>query len=380
MAVDFNRKVYCLLGLPFDAMDMTEVVRHLRQAARERRPCFLSTPNLTFLIGCRADSRFRDSVIHSDLSIADGMPLVWIAKFLGIPIRERIAGSSVFDALGNDADERMSVFFFGGPEGVAAAACRRLNAESAGLACAGFESPGFGSLEDMSGNATIARINAANADFLVVSLGAKKGQAWIERNRARLSAPLVSHLGAVVNFVAGTVSRAPRWMQNSGLEWLWRIKEEPMLWRRYFREGLALLTLITTRVLPYAWYLHRLKADAGKLANAGVEAREEEQVYVVRMRGVLTRRNVEPLRDFFARAVLAGKDVRLEMEEVTHVDSAFVGLVMLLQGHQTEHGRQVLLVRIQDTVRKVIKYCCAEYLCDTGAVENGNIPGLIQKR
>jgi N-acetylglucosaminyldiphosphoundecaprenol N-acetyl-beta-D-mannosaminyltransferase len=363
LAVDFDRDVYCLLGLPFDAVDVAEVVRRLRQAARERRACFLSTPNLNFLIGCRSDSQFRDSVVRSDLSIADGMPLVWIARLLGVPIRDRTAGSSVFEALRQDAAERMSVFFFGGQDGVAETACRRLNEGSSGLVCAGYESPGFGSIDDMSSDATIARINSSGADFLVVSLGARKGQAWIVRNWARLSAPVVSHLGAVPNFIAGTVGRAPAWMQRAGLEWLWRIKEEPMLWRRYLGDGLALLALLATRVLPYAWYLHRCKADAAQLQAASAEPGEDGQLGVVRLRGAWTRSNLAALRDCFSKAVLAGKDLELDMAGVTYVDSAFVGLVMLLHGYQTQHGRRLLLGALPKPVEKVFRYCCAEYLC-----------------
>jgi len=71
---DFNRKIYCILGLPFDALSMSEAVQHIRDAAASRSPCFLSTPNLNFLIGCQSDISFRDSVINSDLSVADGMP------------------------------------------------------------------------------------------------------------------------------------------------------------------------------------------------------------------------------------------------------------------------------------------------------------------
>lgn len=363
MAVDFNREVYCLLGLPFDAVEMAGTVRRLRQAVRERQPCFLSTPNLNFLIGCLTDVRFRASVINSDLSIADGMPLVWIARLLGIPIRERVSGGTLFDTLRYGPGEQLSVFFFGGPDGAAEAACGRLTYEDKGLTCVGYESPGFGSIEEMSTEEIIQRVNASKADFLVVALGARKGQAWIVHNRQRVNVPVISHLGSVLNFAAGTVNWAPAWMRNVGLEWLWRIKEEPMLWRRYVRDGLALLTLLVTRVLPYAWYLQRHKADADLLAAASVETREERQNYIVRLRGAWTQWNIAPLRECFSKAVLTRKDVRLEMGGVTYVDSAFIGLVMLLQGHQTQHCRQLLIVSPQKPVRRVIKYCCAEYLC-----------------
>jgi N-acetylglucosaminyldiphosphoundecaprenol N-acetyl-beta-D-mannosaminyltransferase len=371
--VNFQRNVHCLLGLPFDAVDLAGAVQRVRDAAAQRTPCLVSTPNLNFLIGCRTDSRFRDSVINSDLSIADGMPLVWIARLLRIPIPSRVGGADVFAQLGAPASTRLSVYFYGGKKGVAEAACRRLNAKRCALACVGFESPGFGAVEEMSGDETIARINASGADFVAVSLGAKKGQAWIERNRPRLSSPVICHLGAVMNFVAGTLRRAPAWMQASGLEWLWRIKEEPRLWRRYLRDGLALLVLLVTRVLPYAWYLHRHKPDADQPATARAEAREEWRSYVVRLRGAWTRRDMALLRDCFSKAALSGKDVKLDMGGVTYIDSAFLGLVVLLQGHQRRHDKNLLLVSLPAPVRRVIRYCCAEYLCQ-GADEAGGSP------
>jgi N-acetylglucosaminyldiphosphoundecaprenol N-acetyl-beta-D-mannosaminyltransferase len=363
MLPDFNREVHCLLGLPFDAVNMAYAVQHIKTAAANRSPCFLSTPNLNFLIGAQSDSAFRNSVINSELSIADGMPLVWIARLLGIPILERVAGSALFDTLRNESEKPLSVFFFGGPEGAAEAACQRLNEEKKGLICTGFESPGFGSIEEMSQEAIIQRINASHADFLVVSLGAKKGQAWIECNRARISVPVISHLGAVVNFVAGTVQRAPVWMQNIGLEWLWRIKEDPALWRRYYRDGMSLLSLLVRRVLPYAWFLRRYQPNASQLSAAGAETTEYGENYSIRLHGAWTLQNIAPLRACFTKAVLAEKNVKLEMCDVTYVDSAFIGLVMLLHGYQTRHRRQLQIPSLPKHVRRIFKYCCAEFLC-----------------
>jgi N-acetylglucosaminyldiphosphoundecaprenol N-acetyl-beta-D-mannosaminyltransferase len=365
---DFNREVHCLLGLPIDTVDLAAAERRIRAAAATRSPCFLSTPNVNFLIACRTDPVFRTSVMNSDLSVPDGMPLVWLAKMIGIPIRERVAGSTLFDALRYGPGERLSVYFFGGPDGVAEAAWRQLRCESKGLTCVGYESPGFGSVEQMSSEEMIERINASNADVLVVSLGARKGQAWIERNRSRLNVPVISHLGAVLHFAAGTIRRAPAWMQTAGLEWLWRIKEQPDLWRRYFRDGLGLLNLLLTRVLPYVWYMTSHRTDAGQLKAAKVEAREDVHAYVVGLRGAWTRSNLDIVRRCFKQAVQPGKDVRLDLGGVTHVDSAFVGLVMLLKAYQQQHGRKLEIFSVPRTVRRVMEYSCAEFLC----LSNGN--------
>lgn len=362
---DFDRDIYCLLGLPFDAVGMAGAVARVRHAARQRTPCFLSTPNLNFLIACQSDASFRDSVINSDLSIADGMPLVWLARLLGIPIRERVAGSGLVEALRAEADPslRLPVYFFGGPEGVAEAACRRLNADPGGLVCAGFDSPGFGSVEDMSGEEAIARINASGADFLIVSLGAKKGQAWIERNRARITVPVISHLGAVVNFLAGTVSRAPIRMQRAGLEWLWRIKEEPTLWRRYWGDGVGLLRLFFTRLLPYAFWL-RLAHRAGATVEGAVRLELADGNCRVMLNGTITDPVPPEVRQVLRDAARNQTEVVVDFSAAKYLGPGMFGLLLMLRKHQAAAGQLFRFVGVSPGLRRLFRWNGAGYLLD----------------
>ena len=364
MSPDFSRDVHCLLGLPFDAVGMAAAEARLRSAVTTSQRCFLSTPNLNFAIAAQNDAVFRDSVIHSDLNVADGMPLVWMARLLGIPLRERVAGSSLFERLreARAAEAPIKVYFFGGPDGVAARAAERLNESGGGLRCVGFDSPGFGSIEQMSSQERIERINASGADFVVVSLGAKKGQAWIEHNLRRLKAPVVSHLGAVVNFVAGTVKRSPGWMGRVGLEWLWRIREEPTLWRRYWNDGIELLKLAATRVLPL-WVHTRLRAPgASQRAAASVELAFDGSASVLVLRGAWVSRDLAPLRQALAQAAADARPLRLDLRALTHLDSAVTGLLSLLWAHRRQAGRPWQLDGIHPNARRYLQLACAEYL------------------
>lgn len=361
---DFQRDVYLLLGLPVDAVTMDDTVVQVRRAAEKRHPCFISTPNLNFAIAALGDGEFRDSVICSDLSLADGTPLLWAARLCGVPIRERVAGSSLIERLRKGGSRRLSIFLFGGAEGAAQSACERLNGEQGGLRCAGFESPGFGSVEEMSREDSIRRINSSGADFLLVALGAKKGQAWIARNRSRLTVPLVSHLGATLNFVAGTVRRAPGWMQRTGVEWLWRIREEPALWRRYWHDGIALLALSCTRLLPYAFYAALHRPNPAQLGAAVVRVSRDNEWCVVELRGAWMYTNIAALRQCFARVTREPCDLRIDLGQVTYGDCAFFGLLSLLYGHQKQAARKFVLSSPSGAIERLLRYSCAEFLCE----------------
>ncbi len=149
-----------------------------------------------------------------------------------------------------------------------------LNAKPVGLSCVGSIYPGYGTVDVMSSDEILDAINASQADFLAVALSAAKGQTWLHRNRQRLQVPIRAQLGAAINFQAGTLKRAPERVQKLGLEWLWRIKEEPNLWKRYGRDGLSLLKLLCVRVLPIAMdgamAAAREKRGAGRFSGRAV--------------------------------------------------------------------------------------------------------------
>ncbi|MEY4749804.1 MAG: hypothetical protein RIQ60_2018 [Pseudomonadota bacterium] len=337
-----ERRTLCLLGLPIDVTSMDDAVVRVREAVRLRRPMFLSTPNLNFLVGSQSDSGFRQSVIDSDLSLADGMPLVWMSRLMGVPLPERVTGSDLFERLVNDPmppdQPPLRVYFFGGPPGAAAAAAKGLDERKGSMVCVGHASPGFGSVEDMSSPEVIDAINASGADFLIIALGAAKGQAWIQRNRGQINAPVISHLGAVVNFTAGTVKRAPGWVGKVGMEWLWRIKEEPALWRRYVKDAMTLGKLLGGAVLPQA--LGRNVPQSGRWAAVTLEHASDGPRLVIR--GALEG-SVPPTvqASLHACAQSQGRHVTLDLTKLRHAGPEFQGQLLLLHRELCAQGRHI---------------------------------------
>jgi N-acetylglucosaminyldiphosphoundecaprenol N-acetyl-beta-D-mannosaminyltransferase len=367
LSPDFNRKVYCILGLPFDAVDITGAVERVRVAVKLSRPCFFSTPNLSFAAAVQSDGALRDSVIRSDMSVPDGMPLIWAGRLMGLPMRGRVAGSSMFDRLWKQSvagSPPIKVFFFGGADGVAARASDAINAKPQGVHCVGFESPGFGSVQAMSGEDRIARINESGAEFIIVSIGVAKGQAWIELNRERLCAPVISYLGAVVNFVAGAVRRAPKWVQHTGLEWLWRIKEEPALWRRYARDGAVYARLLMTRVIPYRWNALIQAPSANDVESAQADFVEGPRGGRLRLTGAWVDGNLDRLRPVLAAAAKHEGRLDIEISGVEYADSAAIALLAMLWAHRQAVRWPCEVSAVQPRFRRMLKYCCADYLLD----------------
>ena len=355
---DLSREVYCILGMPVDAIGMHAVLRRIESAAAARTPFLISTPNLNFLVNSQLDRDFRESLILSDLCTADGMPIIWIAWLTGIPIKNRIAGSDIFDALKaeHSTAHPLKIFLFGGPEGVAAAASRVLNAQPSGLYCVGSLYPGFCSAEEMSRDDIIDNINSSGADFLVASLGAQKGQSWLQRNHHRLLIPVRAHLGASLNFQAGTVRRAPPIMRKFGLEWLWRIKEEPYLWRRYWNDGRVLLRLLFTHVLPFAfwtWWL-RLKYERRGEDLIITQAHDHESV-TVSLSGPANARHVDKAIPAFREAIATKKRITLDFSNTRSIDARFLGLLLMLKKKLKSTGAAPTFVGLSPALERIFR-------------------------
>lgn len=329
---DLSREVYCFLGFPIDVIEMPAVMRRIELAAASSSAFFLSTPNLNYLANSQVDSEFQESLLLSDLCIADGMSIVWSARLMGIPIKGRVAGSDVVSELKakHSSETPLKLFLFGGLEGVASAASDALNAQRGGVNCVGLLNPGFGGVDELSGEEVIDKINSSGADFLVISLGSKKGQLWLKRNHNRLRIPVRAHFGASLNFEAGTINRAPRILQECGLEWLWRIKEEPFLWRRYWHDGKLLARLLCANILPLAIYQRRLKNRRNSEHSVVTEVRGDT-FFQIRISGYAVKRNVDKIIPAFRNAIAMKQRTIIDLSDTCAIDARVLGLILMLR-------------------------------------------------
>jgi N-acetylglucosaminyldiphosphoundecaprenol N-acetyl-beta-D-mannosaminyltransferase len=367
-ADDLSRNVYGILGVPIDVLDFGAALQAIELAVEHGKAFLVSTLNVNFLMISRDSARFRQSLLMSDLCVVDGMPIVWIARLLGVPVSDRIAGSDLFDALRfcSDRFRRLRVFLFGGREGVAATVSKALNAQPGGMECVGILNPGFGSVEEMSKDHIVNAINSSQADLLAVFLSAEKAQAWLLDNHDRVQVPVRAQFGATINIQAGTIKRAPRDLRRWGFEWLWRIKEEPYLWRRYAKDGTRLLYLLLTAVVPLA--IRNLWKRFAKTSTAlSIERSEDHKAIIISLSGNAVARHVEPAISCFQDLLKTKKEIFIDISKLRDVDPRFFGLFLMLEKQIKRQGGQLIFSGVSPLMRRLFRLNGFAFLLDAKA-------------
>ena len=243
-----------LSGVLIDRISLAESAAQIAAYLRTDRLHQIVTVNLDFLQIAQADSGFRKTINEADLAVADGMPLVWASRLTGRPLPERVTGNSlVEECCRHSATTGAPMFLLGGRPGIAEAAGHAIKMRYPGAVIAGAYSPPFGPLSEKDDQEIVDRVNRSGARMLFVAFGAPRQDTWIAAHRHELNVQVAMGVGCSLDVLAGAVSRAPLWMQRSGLEWLHRFRLEPCrLWHRYFVKDTAMFARLLAESLRAA--------------------------------------------------------------------------------------------------------------------------------
>lgn len=219
-----------------DNLTMQEALDAIDDLIMKDCNAYVVTPNVDHIIQLERGGELVEVYKHANLILTDGKPLIWISKWYRTPIKEKISGSDLFPRLcALAAKKGYKMFFLGAAEGVAAKAAEKLKKKHHGLQVVGTYSPPFGfekNEEEMNNIKKMIRV--AKPHILIVGLGCPKQELFILHHREELGVPISLGLGASLDFEAGNIKRAPRWMADHGLEWLYRITQDPKrLAKRY---------------------------------------------------------------------------------------------------------------------------------------------------
>ena len=236
------RRTLSVLGAPIDVITATDAIKRVSEWANTRESCYVCICNAHSVVMTRQDPAFFDAVAKADLATPDGAPVAWMLNRLGATDQERVSGPDLMlDYCAHASQWGESIYLFGSTEATLEALQSSLLQRWPELRIAGAESPPFRPMTADEDAATVQRINASGAGTVWVSLGCPKQELWMAEHRGHIRAVMLG-VGAAFDFHAGTLPRAPEWMRNNGLEWLYRLVSEPRrLWKRYLLTNVAFI-------------------------------------------------------------------------------------------------------------------------------------------
>jgi N-acetylglucosaminyldiphosphoundecaprenol N-acetyl-beta-D-mannosaminyltransferase len=241
-------------GLPLAPLTFEQTLQRVDQLIAAGKPNYFITANLQYALLTHQDARLPPVNARAAFILADGMPLVWASRWRKQRLPERVAGSDLVPALCEQAARKgHRVFLLGGAPGIAEQAARKLCERFPALQIVGIEVPPFRELSTEEHTQMLDRIRNAHPDLLFVAFGQPKGELWLEQYGEALGVPACVQIGASLDFMAGKVDRAPRWMQRSGLEWVYRLYREPgRLIGRYSRNIWFLIRMLARDMITPA--------------------------------------------------------------------------------------------------------------------------------
>ena len=330
-----------MLGVPFDKITAEAALRRIERMIESKRPHYVVTANVDFLVQARRDVELRRILLEAHLVLCDGTPLVWASRLLGNPLPERVAGADLVPSLIRVAAEKgHRIFFLGGAPGVAEQAAANLQARYPTLNLVGHYSPPFRELLEMDHDEMVRRVRAARPDLLFVSFGCPKAEKWIEMHYRSLGVPVVMGVGATIDFLAGRVRRAPVWMQRAGVEWIFRLLQEPgRLFRRYAADLWHF-----SRALLAQWWRMQLRWERTQDKPGCCVVMVEPAWQRVQAPQRLDAESIRHDSEMWERISAGKRHCLLELADVEFIDSTGIGLLVRLQKRMRASGWHLILL------------------------------------
>ena len=344
------RQTVGILGTPIDILNTHAVLERLEQFIREQRFHQVATANTDFLINALSDPELSHILRVTDLVIPDGMPVIWASRLIKSPLQERVTGADIVPELASLASRKGSkIFMLGARPEIAQKAKERLEAKYPGVQIVGCLSPPNCPLIAMDNESILEEITAAKPDILLVAFGNPKQEKWIHMHREQLKDVSVCiGVGGTFDFLAGEVTRAPVWMQKSGLEWIFRLAQEPRrLWKRYVRDISHF-----GRYLFRQWYgLNR----QNKSNRSDLFAAETGDVIVLSIMGDLIHSIIPRFQKATEDAFNSGKNLILDFSSVTSIDGEACGTLLNLPRRAAHKHCDICLVNVPPAIEKALR-------------------------
>jgi N-acetylglucosaminyldiphosphoundecaprenol N-acetyl-beta-D-mannosaminyltransferase len=245
-----QHKTVNLFGIPVEAMTMSQTLDLVDEVIDSRQSLQIGVVNAAKVVNMDKDVELRDAVLSSDIILADGAAVVWASKLLGSPLPERVAGIDImFGMFERGSEKGHRVFCLGATEEVSQTVADNMARDYPGLVLAGRH---HGYFSDDEAQAIADQIRDSKADILLVAMTSPKKERFLAKWMAHMEVPVCHGVGGSFDVYAGKVERAPESWQKLGLEWLYRVKQEPgRLWKRYLFTNLSFIWMLLKSMLGF---------------------------------------------------------------------------------------------------------------------------------
>jgi N-acetylglucosaminyldiphosphoundecaprenol N-acetyl-beta-D-mannosaminyltransferase len=347
------RKLLIILGVPIDDLSMPEALDRLEEFIKighaTGKSHQVATVNADFVVNSLHDPELRRILQESDMATADGMPLVMGARLLGVPLADRVTGADLVPALAERAAQKgYSIFLLGARPGVAARAGQILQSRYPGLKIVGSISPPNTSVLEMD-QSILDEVKAARPDILLVAFGNPKQEKWISMYARELSVPICIGIGGTLDMIAGITRRAPLWMQRSGLEWLYRLMQEPRrLWKRYVLD----MGYFGFFFVAQWWAMRRGHVPSTLLPLSDTIV--VDNTVILHIQGRMDANNLAAFVDQATQALAISPFLIVNLAKAEFLDSSAMGALVALANRARAAGGGVRLVSIPPTIARIL--------------------------
>jgi len=385
-----KKNISVILGIPIDNLSMDETITKIFSFIDEypetKNPRQVATVNVDFVVNTLKYSLSKirhpellEILNQSDLVIADGMPVVWASRLMGIELVSRVAGSDLVPLIAKEASKRAkSVYFLGGRGDIGKRAAMILKEQYPNLIIAGYDAPFvhidsekiLHSIEDDKG--IIETINSSGADILLIGFGNPKQEIWFHRNKDKLKVPVSIGIGGTFEFIAGTVSRAPVWMQTTGLEWIYRIIQDPKrLWKRYligfFKFGLM--------IWPQILFFRYQKLRPGLTQHSelpSINHLDDNITLEIKFSNILNDNACAFIREDLTNAIKEKDRIILDLRNINHMDSSGFSCLYDILRQCKQMKKELYITGLSKAVKKALTITRTLPIFKNYLVENVN--------
>jgi N-acetylglucosaminyldiphosphoundecaprenol N-acetyl-beta-D-mannosaminyltransferase len=251
MKIEISEKVVEFAGIPIHKVTMNDVIDYCDTAIRKRCSLMIGMINVAKLVNMQNDFKLKKGVLDADLIAADGQGIVLLSYMVGSKLPERVTGIDIMFNLLSLANERSySVYFLGANEKVVLEVIEKTKEKYPGVNIAGY-SNGYFDIKN-EGERIARKIKESAADILLVAMSSPKKEIFIDKWKDFMDVSVCHGVGGSFDVFAGKVKRAPGWMQRSGLEWFFRVLQEPKrMWKRYLITNLKFFVIIVKEIINY---------------------------------------------------------------------------------------------------------------------------------